>query len=393
MNTSILSSKIQAFISDNLKTDTTALLLKKNVVDTVPTKEIITQIEAKNKCEKKLPTWFNTKYIYYPNKLNIEQTSSETTAQYKAQLVSGTTLLDITGGFGVDSYYFSKQFKTVIHCEINSVLSRIAQHNFQQLNAKNISCNNKSGITYLEHTTTKIDCIYVDPSRRDAQKSRVFFLKDCLPNVPEYLELFFKHATTVLLKTSPLLDISSGINDLESVKTIHCIAVNNDVKELIWELEKGYNAPIEIKTINFKKNANQLFSFFLNTEETLVTTFSQPLEYLYEPNAAIMKSGGFSSVSKQLNVSKLHPNSQLYTSSNLVHFPGRIFKIVQILPFNKKQLKKALPKKANVTTRNFPNTVAQLRKTFNIKDGGNDYLFFTTNSANEKIVLICIKIT
>lgn len=392
MNDQILTPAIQEFIDANLKTETATLLFKKHQFDDVSIKEIIEQIEAKKKCEKKLPSWFKTPHIYYPNKLNIEQTSSEITAQYKSVLCSGSTLLDITGGFGVDCYFFAKHFKHVTHCEINEQLSQIVQHNLKQLKVNNIECHAKSGIDYLKEADKQFDCIYIDPSRRDDEKNRVFFLKDCEPNVPHFLNLFFKYANTVIIKTSPLLDISSGINDLHSIKTIHCVAVNNDVKELLWVLEKNYTVAIDIQTANIKKDKTETFSFSLDTSDATHTTYSTPLSYLYEPNAAIMKSGGFLQVAEQLDVKKLHINSHLYTNDLLIDFPGRTFKIEQCLPFNKKQLKKTLPKKANITTRNFPNTVAQLRKLFNIKDGGNVYLFFTTTKDNEKVVLVCSKV-
>lgn len=393
MNTEILTPEIQEFIATNLKLDTVSFLLKKNIFNSVSNKDLVEQLEAKNKCKKKIPTWFYAKNIYYPNKLNIEQTSSEITAKYKSSLVSGNTLIDITGGFGVDSFYFSKQFNNVIHCDVNTELSQIVQHNLEQLGAKNITCFAENGIDYLKRMNETVDCIYIDPSRRDSQKNRVFFLKDCEPNIPESLELFFNYTNTIISKTSPFLDISSGINDLKHVKAIHCIAVNNDVKELLWVLEKEYLGDITIQTINSKNTKTEEFSFCLSEEEKTEASFSEPLSYLYEPNAAIMKSGGFTTLTAKLNISKLHPNSHLYTSDLLIDFPGRIFKIENILPFNKKQLKKIAPKKANVTTRNFPNTVAQLRKLFNIKDGGTTYLFFTTTNKNEKIVLVCKKQT
>lgn len=391
MNPSILNTEIQEFINENLQADVSKLLLKGTAFDAVETKDIIEQIEAKKRSEKKLPTWFNTTNIYYPNKLNIEQTSSEITANYKSNLIKGESIIDVTGGFGVDCFYFSKHFKSVVHCEINDQLSEIVNHNYTQLHARNISTQNVNGITYLKTSKKTFDWIFIDPSRRHDSKGKVFFLNDCLPNIPEHLDLLFGHSKNILIKTSPLLDISVGINELRHVKTIHVVAVNNEVKELLWILERGYSDTISIETVNIKKNKNAHFSFLLEEEKHAPSNYHKPLTYLYEPNAAILKSGGFHSISHQLKLFKLHQHSHLYTSQQLVDFPGRCFKIEKLLSFNKKALKKEAIKKANITTRNFPETVQQIRKKFSIKDGGNLYLFFTTDIDGNKIVIISTK--
>ncbi|MFD1162379.1 MULTISPECIES: THUMP-like domain-containing protein [Hwangdonia] len=391
MNPSILNTEIQEFINEHLHADVSKLLLKGTPFDGVETKDIIEQIEAKKRCEKKLPTWFNTKNIYYPNKLNIEQTSSEITANYKSNLIDGDSIIDLTGGFGVDGYYFSKHFKTTVHCEINHKLSEIVKHNYTQLHVQHISTQNMDGMAYLETSNKTFDWIYIDPSRRHDSKGKVFFLNDCLPNIPEHIDLLFKHSKNIMIKTSPLLDFSVGINELKHVKTIHVVAINNEVKELLWILERGYSEEISIETVNIKKDKNAHFNFLLEEEKSTPSNYDKPLTYLYEPNAAILKAGGFHSISKQLNVFKLHQHSHLYTSEQLVDFPGRCFKIEKLLPFNKKTLKKEAITKANITTRNFPETVQQIRKKFNIKDGGNLYLFFTTDVDGNKTVIICTK--
>jgi len=389
----LLNTKNQEFITKNINSDITDLILKGNPNNLENFKELVEQIEAKKRCEKKLPTWFNAKHIYYPNKLNIEQTSSEITAKYKSSLVSGESLIDLTGGFGIDCYYFSKNIKQVTHCEINEKLSDIVKHNYEQLEVKNITCIAKNGIDTLKQLNTTLDCIYIDPSRRHDRKGKVFLLKDCLPNVPENLNLFFDRSTNIIIKTSPLLDISSGISELKYVSSIHIIAVNNEVKELLWVLEKGYSGDIKIKAVNLKKDKNISFNFPLNEEKLVVPNYSAPLAYLYEPNAAILKAGAFNSVSKQLDLFKLHKHSHLYTSNTLMNFPGRFFKIEHVIPYNRKVIKTELKLiKANITVRNFPETVKQIREKFSIKDGGHHYLFFTTDLNNNKIIISTIKI-
>ncbi len=391
MNLHILHINVQDFIAKNLKTDITKLVLKGSPFEAVSIQEIAEQIVAKNKCEQKLPTWFTHKNIYYPNKLNIEQTSSEITAKYKSELVSGNTLVDITGGFGIDAYHFSKTVKNVTYCEINEHLYKIVKHNIKQLNIQNIEAHFGNGLDYLKEATKKYDWIYADPSRRNDLKERVFLLKDCLPNVPENLTALFEKSDHILLKISPVLDISSAINELKFVKEIHIVAIKNDVKELLFILRNGYLGEIAIKTINFTTNRNQHFNFIF--QDSTFATYSEPKTYIYEPNAAVLKAGAFNQISKQLNIDKLHQHSHLYTSNELVKFPGRRFEIKHCVPYDRKQLKKIIPSlKANITTRNFPETVAQIRKKTKIKDGGNQYLFFTTDIHENHIVLICKKV-
>ncbi|MCF6182366.1 class I SAM-dependent methyltransferase [Lutibacter sp.] len=391
MNTTILNKEVQDFINANLKSNITKLILKGSPFVEIRMHELAAQIEAKKKCEHKLPTWFKTENIYYPTKLNIEQTSSEITAKYKADLVSGNSLIDITGGFGVDTYYFSQKVKKITHCEINKELSVIVSHNLKQLNIENIKTVDSDGIEVLKNNSTKYDWIYADPSRRNDLKGKVFLLEDCLPNIPENIDLLFQKSKNILLKISPILDITSAINELKFVKEIHIVAIENEVKELLFILERNYNQTIDINTINFDKKEIQTFKF--TTKQKVFATFSKPKKYLYEPNVAILKSGGFNQVSSILRIDKLRQHSHLYTSEKLVKFPGRRFEIKHKIPYNTKQLKKLIPsKKANITTRNFPETVAQIRKKTKLKEGGNQYLFFTTDLYNKHIVLICEKV-
>ncbi|MBI9042648.1 class I SAM-dependent methyltransferase [Lutibacter sp.] len=391
MNLNILNTEVQNFINSNLKTDLTKLILKGSPFNTIAIQEIAEQIVSKNKCETKLPTWFSTKNIYYPNKLNIEQTSSEITANYKANLVSGSSLIDLTGGFGIDTYYFSKKIKNSTHCEINNDLSEIVSHNYQQLKVSTIKTVQSDGLLFLQEHYKTYDWIYVDPSRRNDSKGKVFLLEDCIPNIPKNLQLLFKNASNILIKVSPILDITSAIHELEFVKEIHIVAVENEVKELLFVLEKNYVGKISIKTVNISKKKNQFFNYTFN--ETLTATYAEPQKYLYEPNSAILKSGGFTQVSSLLKIDKLHPHSHLYTSNEILDFPGRVFKIDYCITYDKKLLKTLIPsKKANITTRNFPETVEQIRKKTGIKDGGNQYLFFTKDLFDKLKIIICSKI-
>lgn len=388
----ILNLEIQEFIEKNIGIAISKLALQKNPFQNMDWISILNQIDAKTKAKDKLPSWFSTKNIIYPSKISIEQTSSEKTASYKASIISGENLIDLTGGFGVDDYYFAKKIKNVVHCEINPELSNLVQHNFEQLKTPNITCYAGDSLVTLTTLNTKWDWIYIDPSRRNDAKGKVFMLKDCLPNVPENLNFYFNHSNAILIKTAPLLDISAGLLELQNVKTIHIVALENEVKELLWELHKGYSGITNIKTINLLKDKNEIFDFILD-DKTNSPIFSLPQNYLYEPNSAIMKSGGFDEVSSFYDLNKLHKHSHLYTSPTLISFPGRVFEIQNTVPYSKTEMKIYLENtKANITTRNFPDSVESIRKKWKIKDGGNVFCFFTTDANNHKIVLICTKI-
>lgn len=392
MNDAILDPEVQLFITENLKTDPSSLILKGVPFSKVSAAEVVEQIEAKSRSKNKLPSWFEHSNIYYPNKLNIEQTSSELTASYKSNLISGHTLIDLTGGFGVDAYYFGKVFEHVTYCELHTELSKMAAHNFNVLKVDNIRTLAEDGLNVLQNSSDNYDWIYVDPSRRHDSKGKVFFLKDCLPNIPEHLDLLWTRSKNILIKTSPLLDITVGLSEMENVKTIHIVAINNEVKELLWILEQGFSGPLRIKTVNIKGKGSEHFDFLREDEARIEVTYDGPRSYLYEPNSAIMKSGGFNSIAGRFEVVKLHKHSHLYTSDKFIDFPGRAFKIMKVVPYNKKQIKALNIQKANITTRNFPESVQNIRKTFKIKDGGFDYLFFTTTNTNDAIVIHCTKV-
>lgn len=390
MNKALLENKVQDFINNRLNDDISKVIFKGSPFTNIDIKELVEQIQAKKKCQKKLSTWFNTVNIYYPNKLNIEQTSSEVTAKYKASLISGKSIIDITGGLGVDCYFFSKKFEHVIHCELNETLSEIASHNFHELQTKNIKTVSSDGLKFITNSNKQYDWIYADPSRRSEIKGKVFLLKDCLPNIPESIDELLKKSNCILLKLSPLIDITSAINELKFVKEIHVVAVKNEVKELLIVIQNEWKKEITIKSINHGNSTHQKFEF--SKDKIYETRFSLPMKYLYEPNAAILKSGGFEAISNQLNIPKLHKHSHLYTSEDLIEFPGRTFKIIKSIKYSKKELKKHFQvKNANITTRNFPESVNQIRKKTKIKEGGEYYMFFTTNLSEERIALICKK--
>lgn len=391
MKNTLLQSEVQNFITESLCKNIVTLALQKNPFPELAYTDILQQIESKQRAKTKLPTWYTAPHILYPSKLSVEQTSSEVCASYKASLCSGNRLIDLTGGFGIDCYYFSKQFKEVVHCEQQPELSEIVSHNFEVLQANNITCITTDSTVYLEENQTQWDCIYVDPARRNQSKEKVFFLRDCTPNVPDLLDTYFKYTNTILLKTAPLLDITAGLTELKNVKEIHIVALDNEVKELLWILDKNYQGTIELVATNIQKSKTDTVRVPL--EEEAHISYSEPLKYLYEPNAALMKTGKFNFIGQHFQLKKLQQHTQLYTSNALIDFPGRKFEITAAFPFNKQYIKSHLSTfKGNITTRNFPMKVEEIRKKWKVKDGGTHYLFLTTDLFDNKIMLFCNKI-
>jgi len=393
LNKALLNKEVQDFILKNRSSNLSKLILKGSPFKDVSIQELAVQIAGLNKSKSKLPIWNLTKNILFPANINLEQTSSEKTAKYKASLVEGKRLIDLTGGFGIDAYFFAEKFNEVIHCELNMELSELAEHNFRVLKAPNVKTNQGDGIEYLKNSEKHFDWIYLDPSRRNDSGGRVFQLSDCTPNPAEYMDLFFEKADHILIKTSPLLDLKAGINELKYVSEIHIVAVNQEVKELLWILNKNSSEKIKVKTIHLQKTITQNFETNFSDSQSDIS-LSLPLNYLYEPNPAIMKSGMFGELARQTDSDVLHSNSHLFTSKELKIFPGRRFEILDVLPYHKKHLKQRLTlKKANITTRNFPKTATEIRKELKIEDGGDCYLFFTTNLNDKKIVVVCKKIS
>lgn len=387
----IPSPEVFEYINSQLNEDIQKLALKKNPFPEMDWKWILNQIAAKKKAKDKLPTWYKTNAIIYPSTLSIEQTSSELLAAHKSQLINGKKVIDLTGGFGIDAYYFAKSFKEVTHCEWNEELSNIVQYNSEKLGVKNITFFQGNSIEYLQNTSDVYDLIYIDPARRDEHTNKVFRFEDCEPNVVEYLDLLLEKSTQLLIKSSPLVDIHLGIQQLKFVSKIWVVAYKNEVKELLWLVSKNCNLNPTIEAVNIEKDNTYSFENILVEDD--VVQFSHPKTYLYEPFSSLLKTGLFNAIGNTYHLAKLHPHSHLYTSDEKIDFPGRVFDIVNIYPFQKAEIKKYIQnQKMNVTIRNFPLSVDQLRKKYKIKEGGDIYAFFTTNIEHEKIIIITKKI-
>ncbi len=390
MNPAILHPDVQQFIEDNLQTDITRLLLGKSPFLEIRPKELAEQIDSKKHCEKKLPLWYSTPGIYYPPKLAIEQSSSQATAAYKADLLKGNTCIDLTGGFGVDSFFFSQKATHVTHCELNKDISEISKHNAGILNADNISFFCGDGIDYLIHSSEEFDTIYIDPSRR-IKTQKVFKLKDCEPDIVSNLSLLLKKASRIIVKTAPLLDIQAGLQELRLVSEIHITSVKNDCKELLWVIDKDFNGnEPQLICAAIDNEKTQHYSFKLSEEKALLlNNYSEPLNYIYEPDVALLKAGCFKIITKRFQAMKLHQHTHVYTSEFLnPDFMGRTFKLIQRLDY-RAFINTNTIKKANVISRNFPLSPDELKKKHAIKDGGLDYLLFTTGPKDQLLVLHC----
>ncbi len=381
---------MQSFLEEHLDSDLHRLILKGSPFENISVQELAEQIQSRRKCRLKLPLWWKTPGVLYPPSLNIEQSSSEKAAEYKASLVSGHRMIDLTGGFGVDSFYFSKRFDHVVYLEIDRELQEIVKHNLMILNVDNVDCIPGDSIEFLKSSDEKFDWVYVDPSRRGNGQERVFRLEDCTPNLLENLDLIMSKAGSVLLKLAPFMDISQALNQLKNVKEVHVLAIDNEVKELLFLISEKGAETTTIKAVNLTQNRTDVVASEIGSMSEI--DYGPVSSYLYEPNAALRKAGLYPTLSSQYKLDKIHPNSHLFTGKELVDFPGRVFRVIKQIKYSPKRVRKELGlKRANITTRNFQESVAEIRKRTGLKEGGEDYLFFTTDHKNISIVLQCTK--
>ncbi len=385
----LASPEVQRFMRDHALDDPHQLALQAHRYPDLPIPAIAEQLQARRKAQPKLPEWFATQGLIFPPTLSMEQCSSEVTARYKSNLLRGQRLIDLTGGAGVDTYYLSQSFAQTDYVEPDETLANLARHNFSVLGASSVRVHAVTAEAFLNNLFEPVDAIYLDPARRDAQARRVFQLADSTPNVRELQDELLAKAATVLLKTAPLLDIQATLHVLKNVSQVHVVAVRNEVREVLYRMDRGHTGAPEITAVNLQSSADEPFSFFRAQESQAEATYTDPLAYLYEPHAALMKAGAFKLIGQPFGLDKLHPNTHLYTSSQVVReFPGRAFRCRAVVPYQKKAVRKHLPDgKASITTRNFPDTVATVRKKLGLTDGGDAYLF-AARLANEQLRII-----
>ena len=387
-----MNAATRDFIRRHAGDDVRSLALQAARYPEVDMRMAVTQIEGRRLAMAKLPAWAAVEEVVYPVRLSMEQCSSEATARYKASLVEGVRLADLTGGFGIDCSYMAERFDETTYVERNAELCRIAKHNFALLgkSIRVVHAESEETLAVLPHQ----DWIFVDPARRDGAGNKVVSLSDCEPDVCRLESLLLQRASRIMVKCSPMLDISLAMSELKSVNEVHVVAVNNECKELLLVLGSEARREVPIHAINLQGERTQRFVYTAQEEAGAVCHYTATLgNYLYEPNSALMKAGCYRLPAVRWGLSKLHRNTHLYTSDTLVSdFPGRVFKVEKVCGFGKKELKTLGCKRANLAVRNFPEHVDVLKKRLKISDGGSVYLFATTLDDDTRVLVVCAKV-
>ncbi len=378
------------YIRQHADEDVRQLALRGHKCLDVDLQYALEQIAGRQKARTKLPSWAAIDGIVYPPHLSMEQCSSEATARYKASIAGkGALFVDLTAGFGVDMALISQGFQKAVHVERQPQLCAISSENFRLLGLNHIEVVCGDGVAYL-HTMRHADLLFIDPARRDVHGGRTYDISDCTPNVLEILDEMLEKADRVMIKLSPMLDWRKAVADLGKVNEVHIISVDNECKELLLILSKTMK-PLRLFCVNNDEG-------FEVVEDLLPQPrpLPQDMRYLYEPNASVMKAGCFALIEQRFGVVQLERNSHLFVSDKeILGFPGRRFMIEKRTTMNKRELKAALADvdQANITVRNFPMSVAELRKRLKLKEGGDVYIFATTISDEGHQLLVCRKKT
>ena len=401
-----MTPSLQKFIQDHADDSLPELLLNASRYPGVDVKMAVVQIKARKQLRDKLPLWHSDERLIFPSTLAAEQCSSEITAIYKQRFVhSDDRLCDLTGGLGVDTYYFAQKVKQVTYVEKNKSYCDAAQLNFQALGVTNVHIINSDAIDYLLNRTTHPDNVnvyYMDPARRGEGNKRFVAIGDCEPDLTKVSALL-PGCSRMIVKFSPMLDITQALTLIPSIREVHIVSVKNECKELLFLTNFTTNDstvasgadPVICCTNYTTKGMEQSFRFRLSDERAAVVPLAKKVErFLYEPNASLLKAGAFKSIAYQFGVEKLHTSSHLYTSDRPVtSFQGRLFEVTDILPFSKRMCKTihiTVPQ-ANISVRNFPVSVDEIRKRTRIKEGGDVFLFATTLPDNQTALLKCRK--
>lgn len=393
----LLQPELQQFILLHEADDEKELLLKHKSIVGVLSSLVANQIAGRRKAKLKLPIWYGTKNILYPPSVNVEQCSSEATATFKVELLKQNIksdfnkAVDLSGGFGVDSFFLSSLFKEVDYVEPNENLFEITRHNHNTLQASSIQYHHTTAEQFLTSTPNHFDLLYIDPSRRTKGNQKIFRLADCMPDITQLQDVVFQKTNILLVKVSPMLDLQQGIKELKHVAKVFVVAVDNECKEVLFLCRKGHEAEPVVEAVDLKMSSAGLsFSFLFSEERNSIAEFSNPLRYLYEPNAALLKAGAFKLIAQRFSLKKIQQHTHLYTSENLlIDFPGRVFEIEALIKPDAKIARQYFPEsKANVATRNYPLSPEELKKKTNLKDGGEKYLI-GFSGVKEKFVAVC----
>ena len=461
-----MNEQTQRFIRENANKDIRTLALSGSKYPDVDMPFALDQIAGRQTARKKIPRWAAIDDVVYPPHLSMEQCSSEQTALYKASMVEGETLVDLTGGFGVDFSFMSCGFKKSIYVERQKHLCEIADSNFRVLKLAGVDVICGDGVEYLE-TLDHVSWIYLDPARRNEHGGKTYAISDCMPDVTEIKDLLLAKADKVMVKLSPMLDWRKAVDDLGNcVSEVHIVSVDNECKELLLIMQrdvaelkvvcvnndevfvfgssddtfrsegvKEWRSDASLRSVDntqgvqeFRSSGVQTYAWQANPHpSSLISHLTEVSQspslreglgvgslsirqlvnlstevnnsstkgYLYEPNASIMKAGCFAELERAFGARQVERNSHLFVSEHFIEdFPGRKFRVEKVTTLNKKDIKNALDGivKANITVRNFPMSVEQLRKRLKIKEGGSDYIFATTLMDKSHVLLLCSRL-
>jgi 16S rRNA G966 N2-methylase RsmD len=381
------SEGFHQFVQDHLEEDPALLLFKYQGKVAFDLKMAVQQIAARQKAAKKLPTWSKNLHLLFPASISVEQSSSEQTAAFKSEGLSGNCFIDLTGGFGVDFFHLSRGFEKGVYCEQQPELFQISKHNLNLLNPDKFEFINGDGLEFLRKSELQFDLIYADPARRGSGNQKLYKLQDCEPNVVEAWTLLQRKSDHILLKVSPMLDLTQAWTELPDIQKITVVSVRNEVKELLLHWEKAkIGAPKKISVVDLESGILP-FEFEPSAEEQAHSKFAEAGKYLIEPLAGILKAGAFNLFGDRFNLHKLERNSHLYTSDDFsAGIPGRIFEVVQEISPKKQEVKALFPSgKVNVICRNYSTGAEELKKKLGLKDGGADFLIGTKTATGYKL--------
>lgn len=388
MNLSELNSaEFRQFVQDHLSGDPALLLFKYQGKVAIDLKAAVQQISARQKAAKKLPDWSSNPELIFPASISLEQSSSEDTAKFKAVDLQGETMIDLTGGFGVDFFYQSQHFQKGVYCERQAELFQISKHNLEQLSPGKFDFQEGDGLEFLKKSELHFDLIYADPARRGTGNQKLYKLQDCEPDVVGAWELMKSKSSHILLKVSPMLDISQAVTELPEIQKITIVSVKNEVKELLlsWSREPE-TATKQIRVCDLGSDFPE-FSFRPEEEEMASSQFGEVEKYLVEPISGVLKAGAFKLFGERFNLKKLEKNSHLFTGNVLpTEMPGRIFEVLREVSPKKQEIKALFPTgKVNVICRNYVSGADEFKKKFGLKDGGEDYLIGTKTQSGFRV--------
>ncbi|MBO5012603.1 MAG: SAM-dependent methyltransferase [Paludibacteraceae bacterium] len=395
-----MNTDIAIFIGEHLHDDVQQLALQRNRFPQLSDTDfrfLLQQIEGRQRTKDKLPSFAQNPDWWYPVRLSCEQCSSEATARYKAEIIkpflgqADATLIDLTAGYGVDTFFMSEHTKRAHYVERNSELCAIAQHNFAlsrpHIQVHNITAEEFLSSLPISNTPYPLSntLIYLDPARRSQSGGKVFRIEDCEPNVIEILPILRKCASAILIKFSPMLDISAAMQSLGSEWDIHVVALHNEVKEVLFITGNS-----TIHAVNISHNQTTRFTLTQAEEKATQNHIANTIgKYLYKPNAAIIKAGAFRLVGERYGIAKLDTNTHLYTSDTLLpDFQGRVWKVIDTHLTKPSTLDPKL--KYSIISRNYPLSPEQMRKKYKLQDG-NDYYLIGARHQGKPTLMLCLR--